>query len=141
MDNGVGESITLVDGDSVGDTISRVHDDTSGTSGGVEGEDSLDGDVHGGHVEGLEHDLGHLLSVGLGVEGSLSQEDGLLLGGNTELIVKGVVPDLLHVIPVGDDSVLNGVLQGEDTSLGLSLISNIGILLSHTNHHSLVSWS
>merc|ERR1712227_373645 len=29
-DNGVGESITLVDGDSVGDTISRVHDDTSG---------------------------------------------------------------------------------------------------------------
>merc|ERR1712227_443312 len=105
-DNGVGESITLVDGDSVGDTISRVHDDTSGTSGGVEGEDSLDGDVHRGHVEGLEHDLGHLLSVGLGVEGSLGQEDGLLLGGNTELIVEGVVPDLLHVIPVGDDSVL-----------------------------------
>merc|ERR1712227_917849 len=138
-DNGVGESITLVDGDSVGDTISRVHDDTSGTSGGVEGEDSLDGDVHGGHVEGLEHDLGHLLSVGLRVEGSLGQEDGLLLGGNTELIVEGVVPDLLHVIPVGDDSVLNRVLQGEDTSLGLSLISNIGILLSHTNHHSLVA--
>merc|ERR1719278_753931 len=42
------------------------------------------GDVHGGHVEGLEHDLGHLLPVGLGVEGSLSQEDGLLLGGNAE---------------------------------------------------------
>ena len=33
--NGVGESITLVDGDSVGDTISRVHDDTSGTTRGV----------------------------------------------------------------------------------------------------------
>merc|ERR1719188_2942884 len=45
-DDGVGESITLVDGDTVGDTISRVHDNTSGTSGGVEGEDSLDGDVH-----------------------------------------------------------------------------------------------
>jgi hypothetical protein len=30
----------------------------------------LDGDVHGGDVESLEHDLGHLLSVGLGVEGS-----------------------------------------------------------------------
>merc|ERR1719208_113223 len=139
MDNGVGESITLVDGDSVGDTISRVHDDTSGTSGGVEGEDSLDGDVHGGHVEGLEHDLGHLLSVGLGVEGSLSQEDGLLLGGNTELIEEGVVPDFLHVIPVGDDSVLNRVLQGEDTSLGLGLVSNIGVLLTHTHHHTLMS--
>merc|ERR1719477_224561 len=34
---------------------------------------------------------------------------------------------------------LNGVLEGEDTSLGLGLISNIGILLSHTNHHTLVA--
>merc|ERR1719347_168693 len=37
--------------------------DTGGTSGGIQGEDSLDGDIHGGHVEGLEHDLGHLLTV------------------------------------------------------------------------------
>merc|ERR1712020_250019 len=49
------------------------------------------------------------------------------------------MPDLLHVIPVGDDAVLNGVLQGEDTSLGLGLVSNIGVLLSHTDHHSLVA--
>merc|ERR1719342_112494 len=138
-DDGVWESITLIDGDTVGDTVTGVHDNTSGTSGGVEGEDSLDGNIHGGHVEGLEHDLGHLLTVSLWVEGSLSKEDGLLLGGNTELIVEGVMPDLLHIIPVGDDSVLNGVLQGEDTSLGLSLISNIGILLSHTDHHPLVA--
>merc|ERR1711972_1137795 len=103
-DDGVWESITLIDGDSVGDTITGVHDNTGGTSRGVEGEDSLDGNIHGRHVEGLEHDLGHLLTVSLGVEGSLSKEDGLLLWGNTEFIVEGVVPDLLHVIPVGDDS-------------------------------------
>merc|ERR1719233_2704855 len=138
-DNSMGEGITFIDWDTVGDTISRVHDNTSGTTRGIEGEDSLDGNIHGGHVEGLEHDLGHLLTVGLGVEGSLSKEDGLFLRGNTELIVEGVVPDLLHVIPVGDDSVLNGVLEGQDTSLGLGLISNIGILLSHTNHHTLVA--
>merc|ERR1712102_74230 len=138
-DDGVGESVTLVDGDTVGNAIAGVHDDTGGTSGGVQGEDSLDGDVHGGHVEGLEHDLGHLLTVGLGVEGSLSQEDGLLLGGNTELVVEGMVPDLLHVVPVGDDSVLNGVLQGEDTPLGLGLVTDIGILLSHTDHDTLVA--
>merc|ERR1719292_2130 len=128
-DNSMGEGITFIDWDTVGDTISRVHDNTSGTARGIEGEDSLDGNIHGGHVEGLEHDLGHLLTVSLGVEGSLSEEDGLFLRGNTELIVESVVPDLLHVIPVGDDSVLNGVLEGEDTSLGLGLISNIGILL------------
>merc|ERR1711894_361938 len=138
-DNSMGKGITFIDGDTMGDTISRVHDNTSGKARGIEGEDSLDGNIHGGHVEGLEHDLGHLLTVSLGVEGSLSQEDGLFLRSNTELIVEGVVPDLLHVIPVGDDSMLNGVLEGQDTSLGLGLISNIGILLSHTNHHTLVA--
>merc|ERR1712158_314815 len=138
-ENGMGKSITFIDGDVVGDTITRVHDHTGGTTRGVKGEDGLDGNVHGGHVEGLEHDLSHLLTVSLGVEGSLSQEDGLLLGCNTEFIVEGVMPDLLHIIPVGDDTVFNGVLQGEDTSLGLSLVTDIGILLSHTDHDTLMS--
>merc|ERR1711992_242976 len=138
-EDSMGQSITFIDGDSVGDTVTRVHYNTSGTARGIEGENSLDGNIHSRHVEGLKHDLGHLLTVSLGVEGSLSEEDGLFLRGNTELIVEGVVPDLLHVIPVGDNSVLNGVLEGKDTSLGLGLISNIGILLSHTNHHTLVA--
>merc|ERR1712141_333004 len=128
--DGVGESITFIDGNIVRDTIAGVHDHTGGTTGGIEGEDGLDGNIHGGHVEGLKHDLSHLLTVSLGVEGSLSKEDGLFLGGNTEFIVEGAMPDLLHIIPVGDDTVFNGVLQGEDTSLGLSFISNIGILLA-----------
>merc|ERR1719430_1564242 len=77
--DGMGKSITFIDRDSMGDTITRVHDNTGGTSRGIEGEDSLDGDIHGRHVEGLEHDLGHLLTVSLGVEGSLSEQNGLLL--------------------------------------------------------------
>merc|ERR1711979_167438 len=137
--NRVGEGITFIDWDTVRYTISRVHDNTSSTARGVEGENSLDGNIHSRHVEGLKHDMGHLLTVSLGVEGSLSEEDGLFLRGNTELIVEGVVPDLLHIIPVGDYFVLNGVLEGKDTSLGLGLISNIGILLSHTDHHTLVA--
>merc|ERR1719223_2012019 len=67
-EDGVGKGITFIDGDGVGNTITGIHDDTGGTAGGVQGEDSLDGNVHGGHVEGLKHNLGHLLSVGLGVE-------------------------------------------------------------------------
>merc|ERR1711955_166172 len=105
-DDSVRESVTFIDRDTMGDTVTSVHDDTSGTTRGVQGQHSLDSHVHGRHVEGLEHDLGHLLPVGLGVEGSLSQQDGLLLGGNTQLVVEGVVPDLLHVVPVGDDSML-----------------------------------
>merc|ERR1712080_95160 len=117
--------VTFIDGDCVGDTVARIKDNTSGTAGGIQGEHGLDGDVHGRGVEGLEHDLGHLLPVGLGVEGGFRQEDRVFLWSNTELVVESVVPDLLHVVPVGDDTVLDGVLQGEDTPLGLGLVTDV----------------
>ena len=82
--------------------------------------------------------LRHLLSVGFGIEWGLSEQDGVLLGSNSQLVVEGVVPDLLHVVPVGDDSVLDGVFQGEDTSLGLSLIADVRVFLSHSNHDALM---
>merc|ERR1719191_1260979 len=139
--DGVGQGVTFIDRHSVGNTITRVHHDTSSTTGSVQGEYGLDGDVHGGGVEGLEHDLSHLLTVSLGVEGGLSQDGGVLFGGNTELVVEGVVPDFLHIVPVCDDAVLDGVFEGEDTTLTLSLVTNIGVLLSHTNHHTQVTWA
>merc|ERR1711944_261017 len=49
------------------------------------------------------------------------------------------MPDLLHVIPVGDDTMLNGVLQGEDTTLALGLVTDVGVLLTHTYHDTLVT--
>ena len=137
--DGVGKSETLVDGDNVGDTVTGVEDDTGGTTRGVQGQDSLDGDVESGGVEGLEDDLGHLLTVGLGVDGSLGEQDGVLLGGNTQLVVEGVVPNLLHVVPVGNDTVLNGVAKGKDTTLGLSLVTDVGVLLTHTNHDTKIA--
>jgi hypothetical protein len=91
----VRESISFIDGYSVRHTITRVENDTGSTTGSVERQHGLDSYVHGGGVEGLEHDLGHLLTIGLGVQGSLSQEDGMFLGSNTELVVEGVMPDLL----------------------------------------------
>jgi hypothetical protein len=138
-EDGVGQGVALIDGDGVGDTVTGIHNDTGGTAGGVQGQHGLDGDIHGRHVEGLEHDLGHLLPVGLGVEGGLGEQDGLLLGGHAELVVEGVMPDLLHVVPVGDDAVLHGVLEGEDAPLGLGLVTDIGILLTHADHHTLVA--
>merc|ERR1712110_1276426 len=137
--DGVGKSVAFIDGNSVGDAVTGVKDNASGTAGGIQGEHSLDGDIHGGGVEGLEHDLGHLFPVGLGVQGGLGKKDWVLLGGNSQLIVEGVVPDLLHVIPVGHDAVLNGVLQGEDTPLGLGLVTDVGVLLSHAHHDTLVT--
>merc|ERR1712126_533183 len=131
-EDGVWESITFIDWDGVGYTISGVHDDTSGTSRGIEGKDSLDGNIHGWHVEGFEHDLGHLFTGSLWVKWGFSQKNGLFFWCNTEFVVEGVAPDLFHIIPVGDDSVFNWVFQGKDTSLGLGFITYIGVFLSHT---------
>jgi hypothetical protein len=110
-EDSMGKSVSLVDRDGMGHTVAGVHHDTGGTARGVQREHSLDGDVHGRGVEGLEHDLGHLLAVGLRVERGLSEEDGVLLRGDTQLVVEGVMPDLLHVIPVGDNTMLNGYIR------------------------------
>ena len=122
-ENSMGKSETFVDGNSVGDTITRIQDDTSGSTGGVERQDGLDSDVESGSVKGLEHDLGHLFTVSLGVEGSLSEQDRMLFGSDTKFIVEGVVPDLFHVIPIGDNTVLDGVLEGENTTFRLCLVT------------------
>ena len=52
----------------------------------------------------------------------------MLLWGNAELFVEGVVPDLLHVIPVGHSPILNGIRQSEETSIGLGLLPNVVLL-------------
>jgi len=61
--------------------------------------------------------LSHLLTVGFGVERGLSEKDGVLLGSDTELIVESVMPDLFHVVPVGDNAVLDRIFEGQDTTL------------------------
>lgn len=137
----VGKSETLVDGNDVGNAIARVEYDTSGTTGSVEREHSLDGDIEGGSVEGLEDDLSHLLSVRLGVDGRFGKENWVLFRGNAQLVVEGVMPNLLHVIPVGDNAVLDWVSQGEDATLRLCLISDVRVLLTHTNHDAMMTRS
>jgi len=47
---------------------------------------------------------------------------------------KGNKADLLHIVPVGNDTVFNGVLKSQDTTLGLGLITDIAVLVSHTQH-------
>jgi hypothetical protein len=132
--DGVRKGETLVNGDDVGNTVTRVENNTGGTTGSIQRQNGLNGDVEGGGVEGLEDDLGHLLTVGLGVDGGFGQEDRVLLRSDTELVVECVMPDLLHVIPVCNNTVLNGISEREDTTLRLCLITDIRVLLTHTNH-------
>ena len=48
-----------------------------------------------------------------------------LLRGHTKLIEEGVMPNLLHVVPVGDDTVLNGELEMKHASFCLGIISHV----------------
>ena len=81
--------------------------------------------------------LCHLFSVGFGVEWGLGEEYRVFFWGYTQLIVECVMPDLLHIVPVGNDTVLDGIFQGEDTSLTLCFITDVAVFLAHTDHHTL----
>jgi hypothetical protein len=73
--------------------------------------------------------LSHLFTILLGVERGFSEQNRVFLGCDSEFVVECVVPDLLHVVPVGNDTVLNGVFEGKDTTLGLGFISDISYVL------------
>jgi hypothetical protein len=98
--NGVRNGKTFEDGDSVGDIMTRFASETSGSAGRMKGHDTTESNVDVLGLEGLEHAMGHLLSVLLRVTGGLSNKNADSLSGvNLEFIVEGVSPDLFHVLP------------------------------------------
>jgi hypothetical protein len=68
---------------------------------------------------GLEHNLGCVFSDGCRVERWwFQQQEILFLRSNTELIVKRVTPDFLHITPTSDNAMLNGISNIQSTSFG-----------------------
>ena len=57
--------------------------------------------------------------IRLGVLGRLREKDRMLFGRDTKLVVESVMLDLLLVVPVHYDTVLNRVLEGQDTTFRL----------------------
>lgn len=100
----------------MGNTITGIQYNTSCPTRGVQREYSLDRHVEGWGIESLKHDLGHLFTIGFGIERSLGQENWVFLGGNTQFVVEGMVPDLFHIIPISDDTMLNRVLEGKNAT-------------------------
>ena len=91
--------------------IAGVKDDTRRPPRHVQRQDSLDVNVHRRCVERLERDLYRLRTVRLRVHRHFRQQNSVLLRRNTQLVEERVVPDILHTVPVGDNAVLNRVLQ------------------------------
>jgi len=138
--NGVRNGETFIDWDSVGNTISRINDATGSSTVGIEGKDGLDGNVHTGNLESLEHELGHLLSVGFWVHWGLSKENVVLGGIDSELVGEAVLPDFLHLGPVGNDTGLDWVGKLKDTSHFLGLITDVFGFGLNTEHLLIGSW-
>lgn len=99
----------------------------------MQGQGDLNGPVPNWGVEGPKHDLNHLLSVGLG---GLDQQHQVLLSGHVQPVVEGMVPDLPHLVPVGDEACSMGCFRVR-MLLALGLIAHIGVL-APAHHHALV---
>jgi hypothetical protein len=113
---------TIRDGEHVSHTIARVNDSSCeialahSTRFGarylsVKGESGLDTNEQTFHIKGLEHDLGHLLSVLRGVKRRLSQNKSVLLRLASQLRVDGAMPELFHRFPVLYLTATNDILQ------------------------------
>ena len=58
----------------------------------------------------------------------------MLFGSDSELIKEAMMPNLSHVFPVVDDSVLNRIVQFKNSLLRDGLFSNVGFLAVHADH-------
>jgi hypothetical protein len=70
--------------------------------------------------------------------GTFSKKTWVVSGGDSQFIVETMMPDFGHIVPVGDNTVLDGISEREDTLLGLGLGTDISFLFIHAYHHVLV---
>lgn len=87
-------------------------------------------------MKSLKHDPSNPLSVGFRVVRSFGKKHRVFLRSNTKLIVESVMQNLLHVIPVTNNTMFNWILQGKYTSFGMSLVANVDIFLFHSNYNT-----
>jgi hypothetical protein len=76
--NGMRDRETFIYWNSMGNTISRIDDETGGSTIGVKGKNSLDGDIKSLNLECLKHEGSHLLSVSFWVSWGFGQHDFVL---------------------------------------------------------------
>lgn len=91
-------------------------------------------------AELLEKNVCGLDPVGVRIEWGLCKQNRMLLGDNLEL-VKDVPPKSFHIVPIGDDAVLNGVIQFKNTLVLLSCVSDEDLIIVLRDHDFLINGS
>ena len=90
----------------------------------IQGECGLHTDEKSLHIESLEHDLSHLLSVLWRVHGWLRQDEAMIVWLTPDILVDRLVPELLNSVPITDLTCLEQVSQVMGSSLLLSFLTN-----------------
>jgi len=112
----------------MGNTITAVYNNTRGQTLGVEGEHGLNGDIDTTEVVAFKHDFSHHFAVLQGVHWRFGEEDLAASRVNLHLLEEGVVPEMLHVVPALDDTVLHGIGDLEHGSGSSGLVTAHDVL-------------
>jgi len=140
------DDITLSDGDNVGHTITTVDNSTGeGTildlllgPGGGKSKHGLHGDVEAGDVEGLEEDLCEVLTVLGGVQRRLGEEEVVILRLSAEVLEDDLLPHHLHVSPVIDLTMTDGIADLVALCCGHSFLTDVEVkILDALGSHTL----
>ena len=138
--NSIVDSVALVDGRAVAAAVTGIEHQASRVTTRIQTQDSLLLEEDLRRAELLKEDVGRLSSIVVRVERRLSEKDGMLLRRDLQL-VEYVAPKLLHIIPVSDDTVLDGIVQFENTLELVSSLTNERVLLILRDHDLLVNGS
>merc|ERR1719510_460755 len=117
-------------------SITAIKYNPSSSSRGIERQHRLDRDIHCRRIESLEHYLCHFFTVGFWVQWCFRQENVMFLRGNSQFVVKCMVPNLFHIFPASYNTMTDWILKYQNSSLCLCLFSDVGIFLSHSNHYA-----
>jgi len=124
----VHHGVTLANRDDVSNTITRIEHNTIKKTLSIKHKNGLDSNIGSIETVLLEHHLDHLLTVLLRVQRSLGKKDLAVPGIDVETLMESVVPQVLHVLPAADDTVVKRIRDLELATGNGSLITNHDIL-------------
>lgn len=76
---------------------------------GIQRQYSLDSNIHATKSILFEHDLTHPLPVYFRIHRWLCQQDLATRGVDLQFLIERVIPEMVHVLPVSDDTVFHGL--------------------------------
>mmetsp|Transcript_21349 Transcript_21349/g.43923 ORF Transcript_21349/g.43923 Transcript_21349/m.43923 type:complete len:218 (-) Transcript_21349:98-751(-) len=116
----MGKGETLVHRNGVGDSLTNVQDNSRGSTGCVQTQNSGRRKEKGRRPEGFKEDFGHLVSVLAGIEGGFRQQNRVVFGFDIDVWFGiNVLPKSFHRIPssVYYVSLVHGIFQKKRTTV------------------------